>query len=256
MILFASRPNQPIFRVLASGGVAKPATRSLSTQESHGLPTFLPDDRHFLFASRGLPDRVGIWLATLDDNAPIRVVSGATQAIYWDGQLLFIRDDALLAQPFDPKQNQLTGEARPIGEPNFGAQGAFGASRSGVVVYTRGFTSDRQFLWVDRDGRELGNVGKPAPWGNFNLSPDGSHVVVSQGENTQGYIWSIDLTRGVQTKLTSSPGVDGSPLWSPDGQRIAFTRGFDDPTGVPGRSDAGGRWRGNSRVHRWSMSRY
>ena len=35
-------------------------------------------------------------------------------------------------------------------------------------------------------------------------------------------IWIGDVARGTQTRLTSGPGENGTPVWSPDGTRVAF----------------------------------
>ena len=35
-------------------------------------------------------------------------------------------------------------------------------------------------------------------------------------------IWRVDLTRGGVTRITTDPGVDGYPVWSPDGSKLAF----------------------------------
>lgn len=37
----------------------------------------------------------------------------------------------------------------------------------------------------------------------------------------------LDLQREVETQLTSSGDRDGNPVWSPDGERIAFTRDME-----------------------------
>lgn len=44
-------------------------------------------------------------------------------------------------------------------------------------------------------------------------------------------IYTMDTQRGVLRRLTSHPGVDRQPTWSPDGTRIAFVRdvGEDNP---------------------------
>jgi hypothetical protein len=53
------------------------------------------------------------------------------------------------------------------------------------------------------------------------LSPDGSTIAFSY----QGEIWTGPRVGGTMTRLTPSQGLDTEPVWSPDGQRIAFLRG-------------------------------
>ena len=50
-------------------------------------------------------------------------------------------------------------------------------------------------------------------------------VEVRDPENTDVMVY--DLARETTTRLTFDPGADGSPLWSPDGQRILFSSDRD-----------------------------
>ena len=52
----------------------------------------------------------------------------------------------------------------------------------------------------------------PAP------SPDGSTLAFSWA----GSIWTVPISGGQATRLTSSDGYDWVPIWSPDGEKIAF----------------------------------
>jgi Tol biopolymer transport system component len=42
-------------------------------------------------------------------------------------------------------------------------------------------------------------------------------------------VWISDLARGTLERLTVDPGFDGSPLWSPDGERIVFASNRSGP---------------------------
>lgn len=45
-------------------------------------------------------------------------------------------------------------------------------------------------------------------------------------------IWLLDLARGVSTRLTFDLAFDSSPVWSPDGSRIAFAAARAGGTGI------------------------
>lgn len=64
--------------------------------------------------------------------------------------------------------------------------------------------------------------------GSARLSPNGGLAVCDltrhdiDDERTTTSLWSIDLASGAARQLTEDRGRDTSPVWSPDGRRIAF----------------------------------
>jgi Tol biopolymer transport system component len=90
-------------------------------------------------------------------------------------------------------------------------------------------TSSR-FAWFDRAGRSNGTWGEEAAWLQFSISTDGGQVLAARSEPRLGVdLWLIDVQRGFSSRLTSEPGAEGDPIWSPDGRYVAFTR---TPKGV------------------------
>src|SRR5690606_27148354 len=61
-----------------------------------------------------------------------------------------------------------------------------------------------------------------------NPSVSQSHVAFVYG----GDIWIADKSGANARRLTSNPGVELNPIFSPDGQRIAFTGNYDGNTDV------------------------
>jgi hypothetical protein len=74
------------------------------------------------------------------------------------------------------------------------------------------------------------------------ISPDGTRIAFS----FQGSIWRIPREGGTMRRLTSGPGFDEHPAWSPDGKRLAYASGrlrvIDAETGaaLPGPDVAAG----------------
>jgi dipeptidyl aminopeptidase/acylaminoacyl peptidase len=135
---------------------------------------------------------------------------------------MFVRNAILMAQPFDTRRLELTGEPVAIAEGVF----SFSASDNGVVVYAKnegGLQGPQQLQWFDRRGNVTRKVGAPAQYGiGLELSPDGRQAAFGMATIGDLDIWVTDLERGVPNRLTSDPSFEHGPLWEPDGSRIVF----------------------------------
>lgn len=54
---------------------------------------------------------------------------------------------------------------------------------------------------------------------NTAISPDGQVIAFTY----QGDIFTVPIAGGVATQITSNPAYDTAPVWSPDGQKLAFS---------------------------------
>jgi hypothetical protein len=141
------------------------------------------------------------------------------------GYLLWLRGGTLVAQDFDAATLKLSGVPHPVADPvaRVGAHGQMQAavSATGIVMYNSSSPS-RQFKWVDRGGKAQGTVGEPAFNAFFHLSPDGRRIAVARGGSVGADLWIVDVDRGVASRFTSRPGLNVSPVWSPDSRTILF----------------------------------
>ncbi|MCP5110586.1 MAG: serine/threonine-protein kinase [bacterium] len=228
-ILFSSKHG--LHRVAASGGEPAPLP-SLGPGEdaSYLWPHFLPDGRHFLYLTLRRGEK-GIFVGSLDDGAGERIVNGGTKAEYASGHLFYLRGYTLIGQPFDPGRLRTTGEAFPAAEGVGNAPsregGYFSASSSGALVYRDVPPEQGPYEWFDRTGHPAGTVvgSESASGGHAEIAPDGSRIAFDRADPETGQrdIWIHGLARKTTTRLTSDAGEDWVPVWSPDGNRIAYT---------------------------------
>jgi serine/threonine-protein kinase len=76
-------------------------------------------------------------------------------------------------------------------------------------------------VWVDRQGREEVLLEADRRFSAPSLSPDGKSVAITV-EDGNPDIWVYQLDRKVLNRLTFSPRSEHTPIWYPDGRRIAF----------------------------------
>jgi eukaryotic-like serine/threonine-protein kinase len=261
VVLVSSLVNPGIVRVSANGGqpVAVTTPDAARGERTHGLPSFLPGGRRFLYLSQ-TNEGASVMVAPLDGGPAMRLVASTSGAQYSNGRLLYMNGTTLVAQPFDPDTLQLGAEAVSLIpnvriEPQRGTA-AFSVSAAGTLAYMTGTASTSEMSWFDRAGRKGASVGDPGPWVQMALSPDDRQLAVQRDNTLVSDIWLFDLVRSVSSKFTTDGGNNG-PVWSPDGRELAFRNNRRTANEVFRKSLGGGdavAWKGipAERLEDWS----
>ena len=231
-ILFTTDYNSSIFMVRDGGGEISQVTdlQADAGFNSHRHPQFMPDGRHFLYFARG-NGRVEseIRFASLDGE-PHKVVTTANlMGYYGSGNLVYVANGDLVAQPMDPDTGELSGSPTPVvGDVmtvSGAAKGVFSVATNRNLVYLKGeATEDASLSWRNRSGQETEQVGDMAPYDMVALSPDGRSAVVGVVTRQAGTwdLWIVDLARNFRTRFTLDPADDSDMVWSHDSRGVYF----------------------------------
>lgn len=222
-------------RVPASGGKLETLTvpDPQKGETDHSWPFFLPDGKNILFsiASGGSWDDARIAVLNLR-TGKIRVLleGGWSPRYVPTGHLVFTRRGSLFAVPFDAGSLQVKGTPSAVleGVYSSAARGFpnYSFSNSGELVYSPNSAEEKTTMaWVDRTGKVEPLQAPARTYASPSLSPDGRSIAVSieAGSADNWDIWVYDIGRRTLTKLTYGL-TNLSPVWTPDGKRVAFRR--------------------------------
>ena len=243
IILFCPRPLGILYQVPAGGGAPTPMTSldEARAEVTHAFPQFLPGGRQFLYlAASSRPGESSIRAGSLDSTGSKVLLGSDTGAVYapilrgHGASLLFVHDGALMAQPFDSRRIELSGE-RTVVVPEVRhrrwQQSSFSISGNGMLFYQG--AEHQQFSWFDRQGKLLATVGPHNDCLSFALSPDERYVALHRQDDPAtvlATIWVMDLLReGALFRFTDlgAAKAEFTPVWSPNGNEILFSRGDD-----------------------------
>ena len=199
-------------------------------ENSHRWPQFLPGGKTILFTidTGGSFNEARIGVLSLETGEVKVLLDGGTNPRYSPtGHIVFARAGALLAVPFNLERLERTGDPVTVledilMEPAGAAHFTF--SDDGSLAYVPGgmLVPDHKLVWVNRQGEVEPLAAEVREYMSPSLSPDGRQVTVVTREGSNYDVWVSDVARGSLTRLTSQPGEDHAPIWTPDGEQVTF----------------------------------
>jgi eukaryotic-like serine/threonine-protein kinase len=231
-IVFGSTSG--LMRVAASGGGVRQITivdRAHGEIEHHS-PVSVPGADAVLFTVySGARDGQRIEVVSLDSGTRTPLVRGSGAQYAGTEHIVFAfeHSGSLWVAPFDRKRLTMTGPAAPVLEGILISDHwipTIAVGPNGSLAYARGTAasqySPRKLFWVDSTGREEPVDAPARPWWWPEISPDGKRLGVHMMDPANMDAWIYELDNGPLRRMTLHPAQDGYPLWSPDGNRIAF----------------------------------
>ncbi len=237
-ILFG-QGSQGIMRVSANGGAPERIIAVKSGELAHG-PQMLPGGQAVLFtlatgvsAGSETWDKAQIVVQSLKSGERKTLVSGGADARYVStGHLVYALGGVVFALRFDPRRLAVAGGPVPIIEGvrrsgNFQTGAAhFISSDSGSLIFIPGPTSassvQADVALMDRQGTVLPLKLPPGPYEHPRVSPDGARLAVGTDDGKAANVWVYDLSGTSAIRQLTFGGGNRFPIWSADGQRVAF----------------------------------
>jgi Tol biopolymer transport system component/DNA-binding winged helix-turn-helix (wHTH) protein len=237
IIVISPDVSSPLSLVSPSTGETRQITvlKAEAKDLAHIWPQVLPRAKAVLFTvlpSSANPDDASIEVQSLQTGERKTIARQAYFGRYApSGHLLYMQGSTLFAAPMDLQRLVLTGPGVPIVQQvatsPFSYSAQLDLSGSGTLIYFRAKAAKQELVWLDAAGRT--RLLRPAA-AEYNpgvrFSPNGKRIALSLVEDDNVDVWVYDWERDAMTRLTTN-GYAWLPVWSPDGNHVAFTSGKD-----------------------------
>ena len=239
-IIFSNASDNQLYKIPGSGGqpTLLPVMNSNEIMKAYSWPRALPGSNNILVTVSDDEQSVGIGsidLYDMDTGELSTIIETASNARYVEsGHIVFVRDSALWAVPFNLTSLQKTGVEVPVIQgietnSTFG-HATYAVSSQGRLMYLPGedgasTVSSSQLGWVSRDGVRGALIFDRRQYGHISLSPMGDQISVTVYESNGGSdIWVWDLDRNTLGRRTFD-GRASRSIWSADGSRLIYSYG-------------------------------
>jgi serine/threonine-protein kinase len=231
-IVYARDVTMGLWRVSAAGGAPEMLTEPDTDRGElgHWWPQILPGGRAVIFTAWSTPaQKAHTSVLSLDTRERRDLFQGGTFARYVPtGHLIYVRQNTLMAVPFDPVSLEITGQPVPVLEDvalnlsNGNSQFSF--SQNGAFAYVPAsiLAIENELLWVDRRGNQQRLTESLRRYIEPALSPDGRRLAVTVVGDSRD-LWIHDLSRGTLTRFTFGDTAEFNPVWTPDGRRLVYS---------------------------------
>jgi eukaryotic-like serine/threonine-protein kinase len=217
-ILFAPDIRGSLYLVSAEGGEALQETfvQGGSTGESHRVPEFMPDGRHYIYSipldsqDEGIATKM--MFGELGATEPRQLMDIASNVMVRGEYLLYVNEGALVARRFSPETGELQGNAKSLvsGLETWEgrALGNYSVSGDGSLLIYRELTEQyNKLAWLNPTDGALSPLDQRGVR-QVDVSPDGRMLLSARytGPGQRYDVWSSNIASGQETRLCSTGG--------------------------------------------------